>query len=65
MHTKSLLIRVINGLTARRYQDDILRPVLVSHILANRNINLAQDNAPCHTARTTQQFLEDNNILDC
>lgn len=44
MHTKTPLIHVINGLTARRYQDDILRSVLVSQIMANRNMILGQDN---------------------
>lgn len=29
MQTKPLLVRVNNGSTARKYQDDILRPVLV------------------------------------
>lgn len=62
MHTKTPFIRVITGLTARRYQDDILRSILVSHIMANRNMTLAQDNVPCYTARTTQQFLEVNNF---
>jgi transposase len=62
MHTKTPIIRVIGGLTARRYQDNITGPVLVPHFRANRGMILAQDNAPCHSARTTQQFLAGNNI---
>ena len=62
MHTKTPLIRVNGGLTAARYQNDILRPVLLPHFARNRGMVLAQDNAPCHSARTTQQFLALNNI---
>ena len=54
---------VVNGnLNSRRYQDQIITPVIIPHIRANRGMTLVQDNAPCHTARTTKQRLQHNNI---
>ena len=50
------------GLTSRRYVDEILRPVVVSYVRANPGMVLQQDNARAHTARHTQQFLRANNI---
>ena len=62
MHTKTPITRVHGGLTANRYQNAILRPVILPHIASNRGMILAQDNAPCQVAHTTRQFLAANNI---
>ena len=62
MHSKTPIVRVNGNLNARRYQTDIIAPVLIPHVRANRGLILAQDNAPCHAARTTQQLLRANNI---
>ena len=62
MHTKTPITCVQGGLTANRYQNVILGPVALPHIAANRGMILAQDNAPCHTAQTTRQYLAANNI---
>ena len=62
MHTKTPIIRVQGRLTAMRYQNDIIRPVIIPHIAGNRGMILAQDNAPCHAARVNQQHLAANNI---
>ena len=40
----------------------ILRPVAVPHIRRNRGMILMQDNATCHTGRSTTQMLQQNNI---
>ena len=62
MHTKTDAVVVNGNLNARRYQDQIITPVIIPHIRANRGMTLVQDNAPCHTARTTQQMLQNNSI---
>lgn len=62
MHTKTAMVRINGNLNARRYQTDIINPVLIPHVRANRGMILAQDNAPCHAARTTQQLLRANNV---
>ena len=62
MHTKTEAIVVNGNLNARGYQDQIITPVLIPHFRANRGMTLAQDNATCHTAQTTQQMLQNNNI---
>ena len=62
MHTKIQIVRVNGNLNARRYQTDIITPVLFSHSRANRGIIVAQDSAPCHAARTTQHMLHANNV---
>ncbi|MFC1381391.1 MAG: helix-turn-helix domain-containing protein [gamma proteobacterium symbiont of Clathrolucina costata] len=41
------------GLTARRYIDDVLRPVVVPYLAAHPGMVLQQDNARPHTARIT------------
>ena len=38
------------GLTSRRYVEEILRPVVVSYFRANPGMVLQQDNARAHTA---------------
>ena len=50
------------GLTARRYIDEILRPVVVPYLSAHPGMILPQDNARPHTARVTQQYLQQNNV---
>lgn len=62
MHTKTPAVSVDGNLTARRYQDQIITPVLLPHFRANRGMMLAQDNAPCHTARATQGMLQLNQV---
>ena len=62
MHTKTQIVRVNGNLNARRYQTDIITPVLLPHLRANRGMIVAQDNAPCHAARTTQQMMHANNV---
>ena len=66
MHTKTPIVRLQGAVNAVRYQNDILLPLVIPHIRANRGMILAQDNAPCHSARTTQQLLRANNarLLD-
>ena len=62
MHTKTQLVFVQGNLTARRFQDEIVQPVLVPHLQANRGMLLAQDNANCHVARTTQNMFVANGV---
>ena len=67
MHTKTPIVRLQGAVNAVRYQNDILLPLVIPHIRANRGVILAQDNEPCHSARTTQQLLRANNVrqIDC
>ena len=62
LHTKTQAVFVNQTLNAQRYQDTILRPHLIPHIRANRGMTFMQDNAPCHSARSTRDMLQRNNI---
>ena len=62
MYTQTQIVRVNGNLNDRRYQTDIITPLLLPHFSANRGIIVAQDNAPCHAARTKQQMLLANNV---
>ena len=62
VHTKTPIVRLQGAVNAVRYQNDILLPLVIPHIRANRGMVLAQDNAPCHFARTTKQLLRANNF---
>ena len=59
---KTPRIPIYQNLNAARYQNIILQPVAIPHIIANRGMVLMQDNATPHTARTTQQLLQGHNI---
>lgn len=58
-----LIVLPPGGLTAERYVDEILRPVLLPlrQRMGNRFV-LMQDNARAHTARHTLRFLRQNRI---
>ena len=58
---KLQLIIVAGNMTAVRYRDEILRPVVVP-LVQQRNLILQQDNARPHVARVCQDFLANNNI---
>ena len=45
-----------------RYRNDVIRSVLLLHILANLGMMLAQDYASCHAARNTQVMLVANKV---
>ena len=57
MHTKTPIARLQGAVSAVRYQNDILPPLVIPHIRANRGMILAQDNAPSfrthHAAAST------------
>ena len=55
-------MRVNGNLNVRRNQTDIITPVLLPHLRANRGMVAAQDNALCHAARTAQQILHANKV---
>lgn len=62
LHSKTAIV-IFNGrVNANRYQEEVLRPVLIPFVNAHRGMMLAQDNAPCHTARATRQLLAQNNV---
>lgn len=61
-HNKTQLVVVNGNLNAARYQQEILRQHVIPYARANRGTILAQDNAPCHTARTTRQMLQANHV---
>ncbi len=50
------------GLTAQRYIDEVLRPVVSPYVAAQPGMILQQDNARPHIARITQQYLQQNNV---
>ena len=55
---------VLEGtLTAQRYVDNVLRPVVVPFLRNYADVNvLQQDNARPHSARITQHFLQQNHV---
>ena len=57
-------LTIVNGnLTGQRYRDKILAPVVVPHFNVNRNVTIfQQDNARCHTARVSVDYLQQQNI---
>ena len=68
-HRKTRLVFLDNvrgagarGVTAQRYIDDVLRPVVIPFIQRNPGLTLQQDNARPHRARLTTTFLQNNNI---
>ena len=50
------------GLTAQRYIDEILRPVVLPYIAAHPGMRFQQDNARAHSARITTAFLAQNAV---
>lgn len=60
---KTPLVIVNGNLTAQRYVDDILHPVVCPFLRQQaQGVIFQQDNARPHTARVTQNFLANNNI---
>ena len=45
-----------------RYRNDVIRSVLLLHILANLGMMLARDYASCHAARNTLVMVVANNV---
>ena len=57
------LVLIDGNLTARRYIDEVLEPVVVPHLQNNANVTLfQQDNARPHSARVTMDFLGQNHV---
>ena len=50
------------GVNAQRYINQVLRPHIVPFFAQHPNWTFQQDNARPHTARDTQQFLQQNNV---
>ncbi|UYV63014.1 Transposase [Cordylochernes scorpioides] len=53
----------IGSMTAQRYVDDVLRPVTLPYLQGVPNALYQQDNARPHTARISQQTLQDVQML--
>nr|KAG5688450.1 hypothetical protein BaRGS_003047 [Batillaria attramentaria] len=51
-----------NGVTAQRYIDQVLRPVVVPHFQQHGHLTLQQDNARPHTARVTTDFQQHGHL---
>ena len=63
-NSRTDLVRINGTLTAQRYVNEILEPVVLPAIQQDNGITFQQDNARPHTARLTRTFLGNNNI-DC
>ena len=48
MFTKTQIVPIHENMKAMRYQNYVIRLVLLPHICANRGMMFAQDNTPCH-----------------
>lgn len=59
---KTQLVVCQGNLTARRYIDQVLRPVVVPMFRQRQNLVYQHDNARPHVARATRDFLQANNI---
>ena len=62
LNTKTQLVFIQENPNARRFQNDVIQPVLIPHVRANQGMTIVQDNATCHNARTTTDMLRNNNI---
>lgn len=63
MHTKTQNKRIIKGLTAKSYQNDILWSVFVLHGMSYTDMILVLDNVPWKNTKTKQQIFQVNNIF--
>ncbi|UYV73394.1 hypothetical protein LAZ67_10003027 [Cordylochernes scorpioides] len=61
--SRSPLLRIQSTMTAQRYVDDVLRPVTLPYLQGAPNALYQQDNARPHTARISQQALQDVQML--
>ncbi|UYV70741.1 ITP [Cordylochernes scorpioides] len=61
--SRSPLLRIQGTMTAQRYVDDVLRPVTLPYLQGVPNDLYQQDNARQHTARISQQALQDVQML--
>ncbi|UYV70830.1 K02A2.6-like [Cordylochernes scorpioides] len=61
--SRSPLLRIQGTMTAQRYVDDVLRPVTLPYLQGVPNAPYQQDNARPHTARISQQALQDVQML--
>ncbi|UYV62692.1 hypothetical protein LAZ67_2001586 [Cordylochernes scorpioides] len=61
--SRSPLLRIQGTMTAQRYVDDVLRPVTLPYLQRVPNALYQQDNARPHTARISQQALQDAQML--
>ncbi|UYV78237.1 hypothetical protein LAZ67_16000630 [Cordylochernes scorpioides] len=61
--SRSPLLRFQGTMTAQRYVDDVLRPVTLPYLQGVPNALYHQDNARPHTARISQQALQDVQML--
>ncbi|UYV73127.1 Transposase [Cordylochernes scorpioides] len=61
--SRSPLLRIQGTMMAQRYVDDVLRPVTLPYLQGVHNALYQQDNARPHTARISQQALQDVQML--
>ncbi|GFV43874.1 transposable element Tcb2 transposase [Trichonephila clavipes] len=61
--TRSSLVVLQGTLTARRYVDDILTPIVLPMLSSRPGAIYQQDNARSHTARLSQQCLQGYDVL--
>ncbi|UYV61479.1 hypothetical protein LAZ67_1005000 [Cordylochernes scorpioides] len=61
--SRSPLLRIQGTMTAQRYVNDVLRPVTLPYLQGVPNALYQQDNARPHTARISQQALQDVQML--
>ncbi|GFW11933.1 hypothetical protein TNCV_4529991 [Trichonephila clavipes] len=62
-NTRSSLVVLQGTLTARRYVDDILTPIVLPMLSSRPGAIYQQDNARPHTARLSQQCLQGYDVL--
>ncbi|GFW13623.1 transposable element Tc1 transposase [Trichonephila clavipes] len=62
-NTRSSLVLLQGTLTARRYVDDILTPIVLPMLSSRPGAIYQQDNARPHTARLSQQCLQGYDVL--
>lgn len=63
LHHRTPLVIIDGNMTAQRYVDNVVRPVVVPFMENHPHITVfQQDNARPHSARLTQDFLTDQEI---
>ena len=59
---KTRLVTIQGNLTAQRYRDEVLRPVVLPFVQQHQGTLFQHDNARPHTARLTTDFLNRQNV---
>ena len=62
MHKRTAAPLIHRNLNFEEYQRQVLVPVVLPRLQAQRSMQLMHDGAPCHRSANTRRFLEENTV---